>query len=93
LESIETPPVVGGNLLDVDGAREFLGGLSRRTIHEYTRLGEIPHRVLPHGRRCLFDPDELRAWMDGAKLERIDLPGGGRIVRVCNQTGVDHCAE
>ena len=74
-------PEVGGNLLDIDGAREFLGGLSRRTIHEYTRNDSIPHRVLPHGRRCLFDPDELRAWMDGAQLERVDLPHGGRVVR------------
>ena len=77
-----TTESVGHNLLDIDGARELLGGLSRRTIHEYTRRGEIPHRVLPHGRRCLFDPDELREWMDGASLERIDLPHGGRIVRV-----------
>jgi hypothetical protein len=36
---------------------------------------------LPHGRRCLFDPNELKAWMDGAELERVDLPHGGRVVR------------
>lgn len=80
MSTVQQTPV-GGNLLDIDGARRLLGGLSRRTIHEYTRRDEIPHRVLPHGRRCLFDPDELRAWMDGAELERVDLPHGGRIVR------------
>jgi hypothetical protein len=75
-------PSLGVTLLDIDGARELLGGLSRRTIHEYTRRGEIPHRVLPHSRRLLFEPDELRAWMDGADLVRVDLPHGGRIIRV-----------
>jgi hypothetical protein len=74
-------PSLGGILLDIDGARELLGGLSRRTIHGYSMRDEIPCRVLPHGRKLLFDPDELRAWMDGASLERIDLPHGGRIVR------------
>jgi hypothetical protein len=82
--STVTEPSLGGILLDIDGARELLGGLSRRTIHEYSRRDEIPHRVLPHGRRLLFDPDELREWMDGAALERIDLPHGGRIVRCVN---------
>ena len=56
-------------------------GMSRRTLHELTRKSLIPHRVLPHGRRCLFQDDWLAAWADGAELERIDLPGGGRIVR------------
>ena len=79
--TVQAPPV-GGNLLDIDGARELLGGLSRRTIHGYSMRDEIPCRVLPHGRKLLFEPDELRLWMDGASLERIDLPHGGRIVRV-----------
>jgi excisionase family DNA binding protein len=56
-------------------------GLSKRSVHELTRTGRIPHRVLPHGRRCLFDADWLQAWADGCELERIDLPAGGRIVR------------
>jgi excisionase family DNA binding protein len=56
-------------------------GVSRRTVHELTRTGRVPHRVLPHGRRCLFEEPWLRAWADGAELERIELPGGGRIVR------------
>jgi excisionase family DNA binding protein len=80
LGSIESPPVGGERLLTVEDVAR-MHGCSRRTIHEYTRRGMIPHRVLPHGRRCLFDADELRAWMDGAELERVDLPHGGRIVR------------
>jgi len=79
--SLAPPADSGQRLLDIDGARELLGGLSRRTIHEYSRNDLIPHRRLPHGRRLLFEPDELRRWMDGASLERIDLPHGGRIVR------------
>jgi len=56
-------------------------GKSKRALHELTRTGRIPHRVLPYGRRCLFEPAWLEAWADGCELERIDLPGGGRIVR------------
>lgn len=56
-------------------------GCSVRKVHELTRQGLIPHRVLPHGRRLLFDEDHLRAWEDGAELERVELPAGGRIVR------------
>ncbi|MFL5922325.1 MAG: helix-turn-helix transcriptional regulator [Gaiellaceae bacterium] len=56
-------------------------GIARRTVHELTRTGRIPHRVLPHTRRVLFEEEWLRAWEDGAELERVDLPGGGRIVR------------
>jgi excisionase family DNA binding protein len=56
-------------------------GISKRTVHELTRTDRIPHRVLPHGRRCLFEEEWLRAWADGAELERVELPGGGRIVR------------
>jgi excisionase family DNA binding protein len=56
-------------------------GMSKRTVHELTRTGRIPHRVLPHGRRCLFEKAWLEAWADGAELERVDLVGGGRIVR------------
>lgn len=54
---------------------------STRSVHEWTRLGEIPHRRLPGQRRCLFLLAELEAWEDGAKLETVDLARGGRIVR------------
>jgi hypothetical protein len=56
-------------------------GMSVRTLHERTRLGRIPHQVLPHGRRCLFRSDWLEAWANGAELERLDLVHGGRICR------------
>ena len=58
-----------------------LNGCSKRTIHELTRTGRIPHRVLPYGRRVLFERDWLSRWADGCELERVDLEGGGRIVR------------
>lgn len=54
---------------------------SRRTIHELTRTNAIPHRRLPGGRRCLFLPAELEAWEAGARLEVLERPRGGRVVR------------
>ena len=66
-------------LLVQDVARRH--GVSTRKVHELTRLGLIPHRVLPHSRRLLFTEEHLRAFEDGAELERVELPGGGRIVR------------
>lgn len=66
--------------LTVEQVAELLGK-SIRSVHELTRTGKIPHRVLPHGRRCLFEPEWLQAWADGADLERVDLHGNGRIVR------------
>jgi predicted DNA-binding transcriptional regulator AlpA len=55
-------------------------GVSRRWVHERTRLNEIPHRRLPGTRRCLFLETELEAWEAGATLEVRELTGGGRIV-------------
>jgi excisionase family DNA binding protein len=54
---------------------------SLRTIHELSRLGEIPHRKLPGSRRLLFLEAELIRWEGGARLEVVDLPRGGRVVR------------
>jgi excisionase family DNA binding protein len=56
-------------------------GCSVRTIHERARLGEIPHRRPSGARRLLFLESEIRAWIDGTELERVDLPRGGRVVR------------
>jgi len=53
-----------------------------RTVHELTRTAAIPHRRLPGARRCLFREDELTAWENGAALEHVTQPRGGRIVRV-----------
>ena len=41
---------------------------SVRTVHEMTRHHEIPHIKRPGGRRCLFQPDWLQAWENGAPL-------------------------
>lgn len=54
---------------------------SKRTVHERARLGEIPHRRPPAARRLLFLEAEIRAWLDGAPLECVELPRGGRVVR------------
>ena len=66
-------------LLTEDVAARY--GMSRRWVHERTRLGELPHRVLPRGRRVLFSESELEAYEAGCELERVDLPNGGRIIR------------
>jgi excisionase family DNA binding protein len=62
---------------------------SRRTVHELTRLREIPHRRLSGSRRCLFRVEELEAWENGADLELVELAGGGRVVRPA-QTDTPH---
>jgi predicted DNA-binding transcriptional regulator AlpA len=56
-------------------------GCSTRTVHERARLGEIPHRRPPAARRLLFLESEICAWLDGAPLELVELPRGGRVVR------------
>ena len=54
---------------------------SVRTIHELARHNQIPVRRLPGSRPLLFRADHLDAWENGAQLEVIELPRGGRIVR------------
>ena len=54
---------------------------STRSIHELTRTLAIPHRRMPGARRCLFLPADLEAWENGARLEVVELPRGGRVVR------------
>ena len=66
--------------LTVEDVAELLG-CSKRTVHERARLGEIPHRRPPAARRLLFLESELRAWIDGAPLELVELPRGGRVIR------------
>ena len=51
-----------------------------RTVHEWTRNLEVPHRKLPGARRCLFLEHELEAWEAGAELVVRELPRGGRVV-------------
>jgi excisionase family DNA binding protein len=67
-----------GRPLTVKEAAEWLG-LSRWTIYERIRLGEIPHRK--RGRVVRLLESELRAWLvDGCELERVEL-SDGRLVR------------
>jgi hypothetical protein len=58
-----------------------LFGISKRTVHEMTRLGRIPHRIYPHTRRCVFEESWLEDWANGAPLETQELAGGGRVVK------------
>jgi hypothetical protein len=60
---------------------------SARTIHELTRLEAIPHRKRPGIRRCLFLPDELRAWEDGRPLEVRHLRRGDRVACLRSPAG------
>lgn len=71
---------MNGRLLRVEDVAELLG-VSKRTVHELTRTSRIPHRVLPYGRRCLFEERWLELWANGVELERVDLIAGGRIVK------------
>lgn len=51
------------------------------TLGEKCREGLAPHRKAPGSRRLLFRADELDAWLNGADLEYVSQPRGGRIVR------------
>lgn len=57
--------------LDIHGARKFLGGKSVSWVRSH--LHEIPHRKLYD--RLLFDPQELRAFVEqhAEKKNPIDL--------------------
>ena len=55
---------------------------SVRTIHGLASAGKIPHRKF--GKRLLFNPAEIEAWLDGAELEHVRSPSG-RVVRIKSQ--------
>jgi hypothetical protein len=55
---------------------------SARTIREWARLHQVPHLRRSNSRRLLFLPSELDAFDAGAELETVNLPGGGRRVRI-----------
>jgi excisionase family DNA binding protein len=58
-----------------------LVGMGVRRLRERAAEGTVTHRRIGGTRRLLFDPDELERWANGAELETIRTPGGGRIVR------------
>src|SRR3954471_10997578 len=80
MPSAGTQLAPGGPFLTVEDIAELLH-CSRRSVHELTRTGRIPHRRIEGTRRCLFVPDELDAWLDGAELKVLETPRGGRVVR------------
>jgi len=67
-------------LLSVEEVAALLH-VSRRTVRELARTARIPHRRGGGLRRCLFFAGELEQWLEGAALEVMDAPNGGRIVR------------
>jgi excisionase family DNA binding protein len=76
---IVSPPGVSP-YLTVEQVAERLH-ISRRAVHERTRLCEIPHRRITGTRRCLFLASELDAWVNGAALEVVETADGSRVVR------------
>ncbi len=59
-------------------------GWSVRTVHERTRLRELPCRRLPGTRRILFIREEVEAFIDAGgmlELEVIEGARGGLVVR------------
>ena len=55
---------------------------SLRTVQQLVADGSIPHRKIAGMRRVLIPPDELEQALAGATLETVELPRGGRVVRV-----------
>jgi excisionase family DNA binding protein len=72
--------------LTIDGLIANVLPMSKRSVHELTRSGRIPFTRIAGTRPCLFQTDEIRQWLDGAPLEVVDLPGGGKRVRPIERT-------
>jgi hypothetical protein len=61
--------------------------LSPRQLREHARRAQVPHRRPAGTRRLLFSEEEIVAWTDGAALEVVETPGGGRVVRPIEPNG------
>jgi excisionase family DNA binding protein len=59
---------------------------SLRTVQQLVADGAIPYRKIAGMRRVLIPPEELDQALAGAPLETVDLPRGGRVVRVKGAT-------
>lgn len=59
----------------------YAGVYSKFSLYEMTRTCRVPHRKMPGTRSLLFLESDLEQWEDGAELETIQLPGGGRICK------------
>jgi hypothetical protein len=64
-----------------DVLARYGGAYSRAQLYELTRRSLVPHRKLQGGRPLLFIEEELDAFDDGASLEIVKTPRGGRVVR------------
>jgi excisionase family DNA binding protein len=52
-------------LLDVEHTRAALGGVSRRTLYQWVKDEKL--RAVKLGSRVMFDPADLRKFIDAAK--------------------------
>jgi hypothetical protein len=55
--------------------------ISVRTAHALIARRAVPHRKFSYTRRILIPLADLERSEEGAELEELQLPGGGRIVR------------
>jgi hypothetical protein len=89
LGKVHTSPVNGNRgtqyITLQDVCERYGFAYSAWTIRDKCRRGEWPHRKLPGSKAILFDEDDLRAFDEGAELERRVLRkrglSPGRIVR------------
>jgi len=65
MTSMESRP----DYLDVDQVMELLHIRSKTTLHRYLGEGLPSHQIRPGGRR-LYDPVEVRAWIESRWSER-----------------------
>jgi excisionase family DNA binding protein len=72
---------MSGRYLTTEEAADVLR-CSLRTVQALIADGAIPHRKIGGMRRVLIPPDELEQALAGASLETVELPRGGRVVRV-----------
>ena len=72
----------GPAYLVVEDVAELLH-VSRRSVHELTRLSRIPCRRISGTRRYVFIESELREWLDGVPLEVVvdDEDTGAKVIR------------
>ncbi len=54
-------------LWDVPQTRQELGNVCRRTLHNFTRDPENPLPYIKLGTRVMFDPNDVRAWIESQK--------------------------
>lgn len=48
-------------MMNLDEAREFLGGISRMTLYRWREEGMPYYKV---GRRCLYSQEKITEWLE-----------------------------